>query len=397
MIATGPDRTALTLHLRPGRERSVTFQHPWLFTGAVARASGNADAPLVDVRDARGARIASGFHSPTSQIVGRLWTFGADGEVTPELVRSRIAASFERRRHFDASVTNTWRAVHAEGDRVPGLIVDRYADVLVVEIGSWGLEQWRDVVEETLRELTQCRGLVYRNAIPSRKIENLPLDDEIVGEVPDRVQVSENGLQFSVDVRGGQKTGLFLDQRDNRSLVRGLARRRRVLNLFAYTGGFGVYAAAGGAEAVTEVDVSASALEAVAVNHRLNGTRAEFFGEDAFDWARARVREGQKWDLIVCDPPAFARSARDVERASRGYKDINLQALRLCAPGALLATFSCSGHVDLDLFQKILFGAARDAGRSASILRRLGAGEDHPVSLYCPEGEYLKGLLLRVE
>lgn len=396
MIATEPDRTLRSLHLRPGRERSVAFHHPWVFTGAVARATGPADAPLVEILDSSGARIAAGFHSPSSQIIGRLWSFG-DAEITPQLLRDRIAAAFASRSHFAPAATGAWRAAHAEGDRMSGLIVDRYDDVLVVEIGCWGLEQWRSVIEETLFDVSGCSGILFRNAIPSRKIEQLSLDDRVSGNVPERLLVAENGLRFSIDVLGGQKTGFFLDQRENRALVRSLAKGRRVLNLFSYTGGFGVYAAAGGAHSVTEVDVSAAALELAEENHRLNGSSAALHAEDAFEWTRARTREKANWDLIVCDPPAFARSRRDVDRAARGYKDINLQSFRLCAPGALLATFSCSGHIDPGLFQKIIFGAARDAGRSASIIRRLGAGEDHPVSLDCPEGEYLKGLLLRVE
>ena len=397
MIATGPDLSARALHLKPGRDRSVRFHHPWVFTGAVARASGPAEASLVEVFDSSGARLASGFHSPSSQIIGRLWEFG-ERDVTGETIRSRIAAAYAlRNERFRDDTTSAWRLAHSEGDRMPGLVVDRYGDVLVVEIGCWGLERWSGVIADTLRELTACSGIFFRNSIPSRKLESLDRTDRAEGNVPEAIEVVEHGLRFLIDVAGGQKTGFFLDQRDNRALVRELSPGRSVLNLFSYTGGFGVYAAAGGASSVTEVDVSEPALSMAERNHRLNGTSSTGWAADAFEWTREKVSEGELWDLIVCDPPAFARSRRDVDRAARGYKDINLQSMRLCAPGALLATFSCSGHIDADLFQKIIFGAARDAGRSVSILRRLGAGEDHPVSLDCPEGEYLKGLLLRIE
>lgn len=397
MIATDMDTTTRILQLRPGRERSIRFRHPWVFTGAIARASGPADAALAEVVSSSGEKLASGFHSPHSQIVARLLTFGAESAVSADLIHERLDLAASRRAaFFDPTQTNAWRIAHAEGDRLPALIIDRYGDILVIEIGSRGLEQWRSVVEDGAQRLG-ARGIVWRNQIPSRKIERLPLEDQVSGEVPERVEIVENGLRFAVDVRGGQKTGLFLDQRENRALVRELAAGRRVLNLFAYTGGFGVYAARGGASSVDEVDVSAPALEGAAVNHDLNGTSASLHTADAFEWTRQQVKEQRHWDLIVCDPPAFARSRGEVDRAARGYKDINMQAIRLCAPGALLATFSCSGHVDPLLFQKIVFGAALDTGRHVSILRRLGAGSDHPVSLDCPEGEYLKGLLLRVE
>lgn len=397
MTATNIDTRVRLLYLKPGRDRSVRLRHPWVFTGAVARAAGPADAPLAHVIDSAGQLLGRGFHSPNSQIVGRILVRG-DEELTPDLVSARIRTAADRRQQwFEGGGTDAWRAVHSEGDELSGLVIDRYRDVWVVEIGSWGFERWKDVVLNALRGLG-AKTIVLRNDIPSRGIEKLSREDEVIGEPLERVVVQENALRFIVDIGSGQKTGFFLDQRRNRQLVRDHARGKRVLNLFSYTGGFGVYAAAGGASSVDEVDVSGPALDLATENHALNGLpEPRLHAADAFEWTREQVRSGENWDLVVCDPPAFARSRGDVDRAARGYKDINLQALKLVTSGGLLATFSCSGHIDIPLFQKIIFGAARDAGRRASILQRLGAGADHPVSIDCPEGEYLKGLLLRVD
>lgn len=382
------------LYLRPGRERSILNRHPWVFTGAVARASGPIDAPVAEVFSAKGERLGAGFFSQHSQIAARIIAFGEE-EFTPGVLMQRIVRAVERRRHFDRARTNALRLVHSEGDDLSGLVIDRYADVAVVEITSAGLEAWKEHVVAALRETDAPRLVYFKNNLPARKLERLPLEDERLGEGPDRVEIVENGLRFAVQPSEGQKTGFFLDQRDNRALIRHLVAGRRVLNLFSYTGGFGVYAAAGGAAEVEEVDISAPAIEQAGENHRLNGSSAKLTVADVFQYSRTLVAGRESRDLIICDPPAFARSRGEVERAARGYKDVNLQAFKLLAPGGMLATFSCSGHMSLDLFQKVVFSAALDAGRSVSIVRRLTAGEDHPVSLYCPEGEYLKGFLVR--
>lgn len=385
------------LHLKSGRERSVRNRHPWVFTGAIAHARGPANAALAHVFAANGERIATGFFSPNSQIAARLLTFDAE-ELTPELLQSRIRAAVQRRAVLLDERTNAVRLVHSEGDDLSGLVVDAYGDLLVIEIGAAGLESWRDVVLETLREVCHPRQIFIKNNLPARKIEGLSLEDEWHGEGEQRAIVQENGLRFVIEPAGAQKTGFFLDQRDNRALVRELAQGRNVLNLFAYSGAFGVSAVAGGAASVEEVDISAPALTLAEENHRLNGGDANvrFTTADAFDYSRKLLRDTTRYDLIVCDPPAFAKSRGDVDRAARGYKDINLQVFKLAAQGAFVATFSCSGHMNLDLFQKVIFSAALDAKRSVSFVRRLGAGSDHPVSIYCPESEYLKGFLLRV-
>ena len=380
------------LTLKPGKERVVSNRHPWIFSGAVGRESGPEDAAIADLVDARGSRIASGFHSRHSQIRLRALTFG-DEELTAEVIRARIDAAIARRASIRSERTNAVRLVHAEGDELSGLVVDLYDDVVVVEIANAGIERIRPLIVDALRQRIAPRVIYFKNDIPARKLEQLPTAAESIGDGDAAATVLENGLRFRVEPPSGQKTGFFLDQRDNRALARTLAAGRRALNLFAYSGAFGVYAAAGGAASVENVDISAAAIELARTNHQLNGVDASFVVADAFQYVR---QTGARFDLVVCDPPAFAKSRAEVDRAARGYKDVNLFAMKLLEPGGMMMTFSCSGHMSLDLFQKVIFAAALDAGRRVSIVRRLTAGADHPVSIYCPEGEYLKGFLLEV-
>jgi 23S rRNA (cytosine1962-C5)-methyltransferase len=374
------------LTLKPGKERLVANRHPWIFAGAIARESGPADAAIADLVDPRGNRVASGFHSLHSQIRLRALTFG-DEVLTEETVRERMASSIARR------VGNAMRVINAEGDELSGLTVDRYDDIAVVEIANAGVEKLRPVIDDVLKTQLTPRGIWWKNDIPARHIEQLPLEPEWTGEGEQSTEIVENGLRFRVDPPSGQKTGFFLDQRENRALARTLAQGARVLNLFSYSGAFGVYAAAGGAASVENVDISAGAIELARTNHALNGLDASFVVADAFDYIRKTT---SRFDLLICDPPAFAKSRGDIDRAARGYKDVNLFAMKLLDPGARMMTFSCSGHISLDLFQKIIFSAAQDAGRRVAFVRRLTAAPDHPVSLFCPEGEYLKGFLLEV-
>jgi 23S rRNA (cytosine1962-C5)-methyltransferase len=387
-----------TLTLKHGKERVIANRHPWIFAGAVQTERGPEEAPIGELVDPDGKRIASGFYSRSSQIRLRALTFGAE-ELTPELIASRITNAIARRAHIFDGTTNAARLVHAEGDDLSSIVVDRYNDVLVVEISNRGAEQFKPLIIETLQRELNPRAIFFKNDLPARKLETLPTEDEVIAPASTTPEnpttyIVESDLKFRVNPAEGQKTGFFLDQRENRRLTRTLAKGRRVLNLFSYTGAFGVYAAAGGAASVTHVDVSAPAIETARENSELNGVEAEFVVADAFQYVRQR--QHGPFDLLICDPPAFAKSRNDVERAARGYKDVNLYAMRMLAPGALMMTFSCSGHISLDLFQKIIFAAALDAGRQVSVVRRLTAGPDHPVSIYCPEGEYLKGFLLEV-
>jgi len=379
-----------TLVLKPGKERVVANRHPWIFGGAIASESGPADAAFADLVDGRGVRLGSGFYSPHSQIRLRALTFGND-ELTAELLESRIAAAIARR-HLD-SETNAARLINAEGDDLSGLVVDRYNDVLVVEIANFGVEQIAPLIVDVLQRLATPRLIYFKNDLPVRRLERLPQEPRSIGEGSPATTIRENSLQFEVDPQAGQKTGFFIDQRENRALARSCAEGRRVLNLFSYTGAFGVYCGAGGAVAVENVDSSAPAIAAARRNYARNGIDATFQVADAFQYVRQTT---SRFDFVICDPPAFAKNRADVERAARGYKDVNLFAMKLIEAGGLMMTFSCSGHLSIDLFQKVIFAAALDAGRRVSFVKRLTAAGDHPVSIYCPEGEYLKGFLLQV-
>ncbi|MGZ8852742.1 MAG: class I SAM-dependent rRNA methyltransferase [Thermoanaerobaculia bacterium] len=381
--------------LKQDKERVIANRHPWIFGGAIAKESGPEDAAIGDLIDPGGTVVASGLYSQHSQIRLRALTFAGE-ELNAATFERRITAALGRRGNVLRDGTNAARLIHAEGDDLSGLIVDRYADMLVVEIANSGLEKLKDLVAATLEREIRPRLIFYRNDLPARKLEHLPAEPQAVGVGEAVAEILENGLRFIVDAREGQKTGFYLDQRENRALARSLSAGRSVINLFSYTGAFGVYAAAGGAASVENVDVSASAIGLARRNHELNGTAATFTVADVFQFVRDRSRANQQVDFLVCDPPAFAKSRGDVDRAARGYKDVNLFALRMIKPGGLLMTFSCSGHMPLDLFQKVIFAAALDAGRRVSFVRRLTAGIDHPVSIYAPEGEYLKGFLLEV-
>ncbi|HUP49949.1 MAG TPA: class I SAM-dependent rRNA methyltransferase [Thermoanaerobaculia bacterium] len=394
MFATSERRR---LVLKRGKERVLANRHPWIFAGAIGGESGPAGAALADLVEESGRRLASGLYSQHSQIRMRALVFGEE-ELTAGTIRSRIVEAVQRRSRLLTGGTTAARLVHSEGDELSGLVIDFYAGVAVVEIANSGLEKLKELVVESLREAAAPRVIHFKNDIPARKLERLTTESETVGDGDPAAVIEENGLRFAVDPREGQKTGFFLDQRDNRALARELAAGRSVLNLFSYSGAFGVYAAAGGATEVENVDVSVAAIDLARRNHEMNGTadRARFTAGDAFGVVRERAAAGHRAGLLVCDPPAFARSRGEVERAARGYKDINLYGLKLVEPGGFMMTFSCSGHMSLDLFQKVIFSAAVDAGRRVSFLRRLTAGIDHPVSLYCPESEYLKGFLLQV-
>jgi 23S rRNA (cytosine1962-C5)-methyltransferase len=320
--------------------------------------------------------------------------------VDAALVAGRIADAIALRGRVVPPETDGYRVVNAEGDRLPGLVVDRYADVLVVQATTEGTERARELWLPPLLAALGPSAVLQKNDLPSRAGEGLPTSDELLeGErVPERARFREHGLRFVAELGAGQKTGFFLDQRENRALVRSFAEGRSVLNLFSYSGAFGVAALAGGAARVTHVDASKDALALAKENHDANGqdaSRVSFEAGDVFEDLRARAAAGERWDVVITDPPAFAKRTSDVDRACRGYKDVNRLALSLLSPGGLLLACSCSGPVDAALFQKVLFAAALDAGVPARILEKRGAGPDHPVSIECPEGEYLKAFLLQ--
>jgi 23S rRNA (cytosine1962-C5)-methyltransferase len=383
--------------LKPGRDFSVRAGHPWIFSGAIARVDGDAVAGAVaEVVASDGRVLGSGTWNPGQSIAVRMVTRGAQ-PIDAALVRERIADALALRRLVTG--TDALRLVNGEGDRLPGLVVDRYADFLVCQFITAGADALKPMVVDALVELVAPRGIWERSEGSVRTAEGLPRTCGLLAgeEPPDEITITESGRLHVVDVRGGQKTGFFLDQRPNRDLTATLASGRRVLNLFAYTGGFSVAAARGGASHVVSVDSSAAALAHAEAAWRLNGLApdaADFVRADVFEYVRGDVPPS---DLVILDPPPFARRRADRERARAGYKDVNLRALRVAAPGGLVLTFSCSQHVAAGDWEDAIAAAAADAGRWCRMLARLGPGIDHPQALAHPEGRYLKGLLLRVE
>jgi 23S rRNA (cytosine1962-C5)-methyltransferase len=391
------------VHLKPGRDKSLRRWHPWVFSGAVARVTGTPNAgDTVAVVGANGVPLGLGAYSPHSQIRVRLWTFDPHQVIDAGFLAEQVASAVARRGAPDERGPWARRLINAENDGLPGLIVDRYGDQLVAQVLAAGPERWREDLAEALLAATGCVGLHERSDADVRIKEGLPVR---AGhwrgrEAPELVEIAENGVRLLVDVRQGHKTGFYLDQREARAKVAALAAGRRVLNCFAYTGGFGLAALHGGAGHVTHLEASAGALALADRHGGLNGFdrgRWESVEADAFARLRQWQQEGRRFDLVVLDPPKFIESRQHLPRGCRGYKDINLQALKLLAPGGLLVTFSCSGLLEADLFQKIVADAALDAGRQLQMVDRLGQADDHPVLMSFPEGAYLKGLVCRAD
>jgi len=352
------------------------------------------------VRAADGTPLAWGAYSPQSQIAVRIWSFDPTTAIDPAFFRQRLTTALNFRATLQIGST-AYRLVNAESDGLPGVVVDRYGAFLVCQFLSAGAEFWKREIVTVLGELHPYAGIYERSDVDVRAKEGLtPTTGVLAGEPPpDQIEIEEAACRFAVDVRTGHKTGFYLDQRENRALAAHYTAGREVLNCFAYTGGFGVWALRGGARQVTNLDSSAPALELARQNMALNQfdpNQTEYLVGDAFQVLRTFRDARRAFDLIVLDPPKFAESQSQVERASRGYKDINLLAFKLLRPGGVLFTFSCSGAIAPDLFQKIVAGAALDAGREAHIVRRLTQAPDHPVALHFPEGEYLKGLVCQV-
>jgi 23S rRNA (cytosine1962-C5)-methyltransferase len=390
------------LILKPGREKSLLRRHPWIFSGAVARVQGDPGAgESVAVRAAGGEFLAWAAYSPASQIRARVWSWGEDERIDGDLLRAHLRrAAAARERLLPPGDSDAMRLAHGESDGLPGVIVDRYGEVVVLQLLSAGAERWRGELADAVRELTGCVCVYERSDADVRALEGLPVRSGVLhGALPGTgAQLREHGLSYGVDVAAGHKTGFYLDQRDNRKRVGELSQGCDVLNCFCYTGGFTLNALAGGAQSVLSVDSSAAALAQARDNlarNDLDAARAEWQEADVFTHLRILRDQGRSFDLVVLDPPKFAPTAAFAEKAARGYKDINLLALKLLRAGGLLATFSCSGGVSAELFQKILAGAALDAGVDVSIVGRFAAAADHPVLLSFPEGDYLKGLLLR--
>lgn len=384
--------------LKRGREKPVLNRHPWIFSGAIARIEGEVeDGDLVWVMDARGSYLGTGYLNRRSQIVVRLLSWDAGEAIDEGFWRSRLQRAIDARK--GVGTTDALRLVHAEADQLPGLIVDRYGDWLIVQCLTLGMARRREEIATLLAQLTEVAGIYARDDADVRLQEGLPLESGLLwGQAPpERVEIDEHGHRFLVDVRQGHKTGFYLDQRDNRLRASAYCAGARVLNGFAYTGSFGVYASAAGALSVVNVDASEQALALAEENLALNGCQPqEMVAGDVFQVLRQYRETGRAFDVIILDPPKFAASQAQVMDATRGYKDINMLALQLLRPGGILVTFSCSGRVSADLFQKVVFGASIDAGRDVQIVERLFQGSDHPVLLTFPESAYLKGFICRV-
>lgn len=405
------------VRLQRGRESSLARRHPWIFSGAVATIEGSATrGETVDVVAGDGRHLGRGSISPPSQIRVRMWTMGDDAgevDIDRDFFARRIDEALRLRAPLLREERGACRLIFAEADRLPGVIVDRYGDVLVVQFLSEGAEHWRDTILDLLEERISPKTIWERSDAEVRSKEGLDSRAGLVrGELPaELLEIEEGGLTWKVDVRGGHKTGFYLDQRENRAAFADHLRRHvmprtpapRVLNAFAYTGGFGLVALqtmGDGAGEVVHVEASKDCLALCRTNAEANGLeaeRAEPVEGNVFSELRRFRSEGRQFDVVVLDPPKFVEHRKHVDKAARGYKDINLLACQLLAPGGTLVTFSCSGLLETDLFQKIVADAALDAGREARIVRRLYQAEDHPVHLAFPEASYLKGLVCVLE
>jgi 23S rRNA (cytosine1962-C5)-methyltransferase len=393
------------LTIKPGRDKPLRRRHPWIFSGAIENEPTTLrSGETINIISNHGEFLAQAAYSPHSQIRARVWTYDQDEKVDVDFFRKRITSALSLRQKLGLfspgqkdHPTAACRLIHAESDELPGLIVDRYADSLVIQFLTTGAEFWKEQLVDLLVELTGIVNVYERSDADVRQLEGLaPATGPLRGSPSEKILIHENGISFSVDITGGHKTGFYLDQRVNRLRVRSYSSNCAVLDCFCYTGGFTLNAITGGANSVISVDASAESLDQAKNNMILNDLpldKVEFKQGDVFQLLR-KFRDSRKsFDLIILDPPKFAQTASQVEQAARGYKDINLLAFKLLNPGGILITFSCSGGITPDLFQKIIAGAALDAGVNASIIEALSQAGDHPVGLNFPEGAYLKGLV----
>ncbi|MDH0447571.1 class I SAM-dependent methyltransferase [Shewanella sp. GD04112] len=394
---------AVRIKLKPGREKSLERRHPWVFSNGIHNVKGKPEAgETVDVVAHDGHWLGRGAWSPESQIQVRIWTFDREEEIDREFFKRRILRAQAGRDDLirEQGLTG-YRLIAAESDGLPGITIDKYANVLVCQLLSMGADVWRDTIVDVLAELYPDSAIYERSDVDSRKKEGLASTMGLLhGTLPEMpVIIEENGIKIAVDVTKGHKTGFYLDQRDNRAMAARFVKGKSVLNCFCYTGTFGLYAAKAGAASIENVDVSALALDTARLNMRVNGLNDDnvhYNEADVFKLLRQYRDEGKTFDVIVLDPPKFADNKSQLNGACRGYKDINMIALQLLNPGGVLLTFSCSGLMPADLFQKIVADAAVDAKREIQFIERLSQASDHPIGSAFPEGFYLKGLVARV-
>lgn len=392
-----------TVVLKPGREKALNRRHPWIFSGAVNAVDGNPESgSTVDIRSARGDLLARGAWSPQSQMRVRVWSFDPDEVIDADFFSRKLERAASSRRLLQIpSRTTAWRVVNAESDGLPGLIVDKYAQTLVVQFLTAGIDYWKSTIVKELEILFPDHSIYERSDAEVRAKEGLQSRDGLLAGpgVDSPVKMREGNSEYLVDIKAGHKTGFYLDQRENRQVVSEYCEEKRVLNCFSYSGGFAVPALLKGAAMVVNVESSSDALQLAQKNFELNdiaADRYELVEANVFGELRKYRKEGRTFDVVILDPPKFIEGRSQLKSGSRGYKDINLLACQLLEPGGILATFSCSGQLDRDLFQKIVADAALDAGRETQIISWLSQAPDHPVALNFPEGFYLKGMICRI-
>ena len=387
------------ISLKANRDKPLRHKHPWVFSGAIDRSeAASADGDVVDIVTSQGEFLARGYLNRQSQIAVRVLTWDEGEAIDEGFWARRLGPAMAWRVMGDHEAR---RLVNAESDGLPGLVVDRYGEWIILQALTLGIEKFKPIIVQQLHAILRPAGIYERSDVDVRQKEGLPQARGVLTgvEPPDRVEIDEHGYRYLVDVKRGHKTGFYLDQRENRRKIQAYVDRAEVLNLFSFSGGFAVSALKAGAKSVVNVDSSADALQLARENLRLNNlnvNEADFVEADVFSYVRQLRAEQRTFDVIIADPPKLAQSQSQLERAARAYKDLNLIALQLLRPGGYLITCSCSGLVTPDLFQKIVFSASVDAKRDAQIVERLSQASDHPVLLSFPEGEYLKGLVCRV-
>ncbi|MFQ3196440.1 MAG: 23S rRNA (cytosine1962-C5)-methyltransferase [Paraglaciecola sp.] len=388
--------------LHPGREKSLLRRHPWIFASAIAETKGRMNlGDTVDIYSHENTWLARAAWSPHSQIQLRVWTFDQKESIDNGFFQRRIATAYTSREEvIDRHGLSGYRLIAAESDGLPGITIDVYDKVMVCQLLSAGGERHRDKIVWALQKQFTDYAIYERSDVAVRKKEGLEeITQVLAGEVPDEIVIEENGIKIIVNVKKGHKTGFYLDQRDNRAIAALYAKDRDILNCFCYTGTFGSYALAAGAKSVTNIDVSDLALQTARRNVEINGldvSKCDFVNQDVFQALRDYKAQGRYFSQIILDPPKFVDSKASLNRACRGYKDINMVAMQIMEPGGILITFSCSGLMPFDLFQKVVADAALDAGREVQIIHRLSQAPDHPVATNYPEGFYLKGLVCKV-